>query len=119
MKAITITLILFSTSIFHSLAQERLLKQDASVVEIKMFIKQVLDSPLPTDYIVPKYILSADSPEEATEAVNANYPQFVGKDGEEFLQAIANDPVSYVRLMDECKAVRLYFREKIRRRNAE
>lgn len=119
MRTFACALILFLAQLNCSFAQDQVLKKDASVIEIKTFIKQVLDTPLPADYVVPEYILRANSPEEATEAVNTNYPDFVGKDGEEFLQAIANDPKTYIELMDECKAVRQHFREEIRRRNAE
>ncbi len=91
--------------------RERLAKAD--IPEIKAFIREVLDEELPDDYVIPKDIVDAGTPEEATRLVGVHFPEFFGKEGSQFIAAIAADPIRYKEMIKESRAVRKQYHDVI------
>lgn len=83
--------------------------QKASIQDIKAFIKEVLAVQLPTDYQLPTEVKIATSSEMAVQAIGLRYPEFYGKQGSDFLQAISQNPVRYIAMIMEYRAVRAMF----------
>lgn len=87
--------------------------RDASVPEIKAFIREVLDEPLPEGYEIPQYIIDAGDPDAATAAVGARFPEFFGKEGPEYIRSVAEHPVRYRQLIRESRALRKQYQDAI------
>jgi hypothetical protein len=85
----------------------------ATVPEIKAFVREVLDTPLPDDFATPEYIIAAGSPNDATKAIGEHFPEFVDKEGPEFLSSIAADPVRYREMIRHSRALRRHYHNEI------
>lgn len=81
----------------------------ADVVHVKSFIREVLDQPLPADFQLPANLRKIKSPEEGNLIISERYPEFAYRDGEEFLRAIAANPIRYMSMIRESKAIRQLF----------
>jgi len=92
------------------------LKQ-AQTAEIKSFIKEVLAAPLPEDYQLPESVRTASSGEIASGIISSRYPEFFGLQGPEFLQSISGNPVRYMEMIREYKAVRALFTDQSTNKN--
>lgn len=81
----------------------------ADIPTIKGYVKEVIGTPLPADYQTPIHIKNATSIDEAIKNVNARFPQFVNKEGPEYLRAVAADPIGFRDLIMESRAARRQF----------
>lgn len=95
----------------YSPEDQRLMERmrDADVGQIKAYMREVLALPLPPDHVLPAEIANAGSPQKAQEVLDALYPEFVGKEGPSFFQAIAAEPVRYREMILETRALRLHY----------
>jgi hypothetical protein len=81
----------------------------ADMETIRVFVRETLDKPLPQGYIIPSYIRECSDGEMAGNVVGANYPEFYGKHGNEYLETAKAHPAVFVRMINEYKAIRTLF----------
>jgi hypothetical protein len=81
----------------------------ADIPTIKGYVKEVLGAPIPADYQTPDHISNAASIDEAIKNVNSRFPQFVNKEGPEYLRAVAADPIGFRDMIMESRAARRQF----------
>lgn len=95
----------------YSAEDQRLMERmrNADVGQIKAYMREVLAIPLPPDHVLPADIANAGSPQKAQEMLDALYPEFVGREGPSFFQAVAAEPVRYREMILETRALRLHY----------
>lgn len=81
----------------------------ADIPTIKGYVKEVLGAQIPADYQTPNHIRNAASIDEAIKNVNSRFPQFVNKEGPEYLRAVAADPIGFRDMILESRAARRQF----------
>ena len=81
----------------------------ADLETIRAFVREVIDEPLSSSYVIPTYIKESKDAEEASKIVGAFYPEFYGKQGILLLDAVKAHPAIYVRMIKEYKAIRMLF----------
>ena len=109
----------FLTVSFSSIGQTRIFTPEeqqlndtyalADMETIRVFVRETLEKPLPQGYIIPSYIRECSDGEMAGNVVGANYPEFYGKNGNEYLEAAKAHPAVFVRMINEYKAIRTLF----------
>ena len=77
--------------------------------EAKAFVAEQLKKPIPPDYKIPAYITSGLPLSQVYDSLKVRYPDFYGKEHEEYLHAIMADPETYLKLNLESKAIRRYY----------
>lgn len=83
--------------------------RNADTPQIKAYIRQTLEEPLDEGYELSEQVRNAKTVQEASEAIGVLYPEFFGKDGSEYLQAVAAHPIRYRELIQETRAMRNHF----------
>ena len=83
--------------------------KNAEAGQIRGFIQEVLNHPLPAGYSLPEEFKSVTSPDAANALIASRYPEFAHKQGTDFLYAIAQSPFRYSDMILECKATRTLF----------
>ena len=83
--------------------------RNASNEEVKVYLKEVLALPLPPDHVLPDDVKNAGSPQKASDALKAHYPQFQDKKGQALLDAIKADPIAHRQLILDSRAVRAMY----------
>jgi hypothetical protein len=83
--------------------------KNADTPQIKAYITKTLEEPLDEGYELPDHIRNAKTVKEASDAIGARYPEFFGKEGSEYLQAVAAHPIKYRELIQETRAMRNHF----------
>lgn len=79
---------------------------EANPTQIKGFIREVLAAPMPDDYFLPVDVDDASSLEQAQAIVLSHFPEFTGLSGADFYEAIAHNPLRYIEMIAEYKALR-------------
>lgn len=120
MRGTSVLLLLFFLVIsFNGFAQTRIFTPEeerlndtyilADMETIRVFVRETLDKPLPSDYRIPSYISECSDGEMAGKVVGTYYPEFYGKQGKNLLEAVKAHPAVYVRMINEYKAIRTLF----------
>lgn len=84
--------------------------KDASLEEVKRFVKAEMDMELPANFVIPAYIANARNSGDAVRQVNREYPVFSGEKGDDFLRAVQKDPIRYREYLYAHKAIRKRFK---------
>lgn len=74
--------------------------------DVQMYMKDVLNAPIPTDYKLPQSILDQPDYDAAVNQVGDNYPMFKNKEGAELVAAVQEHPYLYQELIREARATR-------------
>jgi hypothetical protein len=77
--------------------------------DVKNFITENLQKPIPPGYKIPSYITSELPLEQVYDTLEVRYPTFYGKRGKDYLQAVMADPATYLKMNVESKAIRRYY----------
>ncbi|MCB9169887.1 MAG: hypothetical protein H6594_05970 [Flavobacteriales bacterium] len=83
--------------------------RDADVPTIKDYIRSVLHEDMPPDFELPAALKEAGSAQAAELVFARRYPEFYGKQGPDFIRAIAASPIRYRQLIRETRAVRKFY----------
>ncbi len=83
--------------------------ENASMEEIKEFMRDEVDRELPGSYEVPQYIMDAGNAQAASAAIGERFPEFYMKGGRDLIESIGKHPVRYRKLIEETKALRRYY----------
>lgn len=81
----------------------------ADMETIRVFVREVIDEPLSSNYAIPSYIKESRNADDASKIVGIHYPEFYGKQGILLLDAVKENPAIYVRMIKEYKAIRTLF----------
>ncbi len=77
--------------------------------DVKAFINENLQKPIPPGYQIPSYISSGLPLEQVYDTLKVRYPNFYGKRGQEYMDAIKADPQTYLKMNLESKCIRRYY----------
>ena len=80
--------------------------RNASVDEIKAYMRECLDEGLPEDYVIPQYVYDAGDPKTCSTWIGERYPEFYGLQGMNLVQAAGKHPVRYRELIRVSRAMR-------------
>lgn len=117
--AAKVLILFFMTIAFSSVAQTRIFTPEeqhlndtyalADMETIRIFVRETIEKPIPSGYLIPSYIRECSDAEMAGKVVGTYYPEFYGKQGADYLEAAKAHPAVFVRMINEYKAIRTVF----------
>lgn len=85
--------------------------ENASVEEIKEFMREEGKRELPASYVTPQYIVDAGNAQAASAAIGQRFPEFYMKGGLALIESVGKHPVRYRQILEETKALRRHYQK--------
>jgi hypothetical protein len=89
--------------------QKSIKSTDESFSSVRAFVNSTLAAPIPAEFTIPNYIKISKNLQEASKEVGSRYPEFFGREGNQLLTAISKNPGRFTSLIQETKAIRMFF----------
>jgi hypothetical protein len=85
--------------------------KNADIPTIKAYVRSVLNEEVPAGFELPEVMKQAGDSDQAERVFAQRYPEFYGKQGPDYLRAVAASPVRYRQLILETRAVRQFYQK--------
>ncbi len=77
--------------------------------EVKTFMNNEVEKPLPGEFKIPEYISSGQELDDVYKVFAKRYPEFYGFHGTQLMDSVWRHPVRYIDMITENKAIRRYY----------